>query len=98
MNCKHTPKDPIAAFVHVCKHCGQDIDYEHCKTCDGTGSVRDRDGGLYECRRCKGSGVKRWVEISPPSPDKPSPKPKADSSPDCTVARCADGSTSSDGH
>ena len=38
-------------------------------------------------------GVKRWVAISPPSPDKPSPKPKADSSPDCTVARCAGEST-----
>lgn len=38
-------------------------------------------------------GVKRWVEISPPSPDKPSPTPKADSSPDCTVAHCAGEST-----
>lgn len=38
-------------------------------------------------------GVKRWVEISPPSPDTPSPTPKADSSPDCTDARCAGEST-----
>lgn len=31
-------------------------------------------------------------------PDKPSPKPKADSSPDCTVSRSSDGSTSNGGH
>ena len=93
MTCTHQPKDPIAAFVHTCKHCGQDIETQHCETCDGTGSIRDRDGRLYECRHCEGTGVKRWVLISPPSPDKPFPKPTADSSPDCTVARCAGEST-----
>lgn len=54
--CTHEPKDPIAAFAHVCKHCGKDIEPQHCKTCDGTGSIRDR-----ECRRCGGTGVKRWI-------------------------------------
>lgn len=56
MTCTHQPKDPIAAFAHVCKHCGRDIEPQHCKTCDGTGSIRDR-----ECRRCNGTGVKRWI-------------------------------------
>lgn len=60
MNCKHEPTDPIAAFAHVCKHCGQLIEPSDCKRCHGSGGVKDRDGGLYECPKCKGSGVKRW--------------------------------------
>lgn len=60
--CTHEPKDLIAAFTHTCKHCGKDIEPQHCAKCDGTGSIRDRDGGLYECRRCGGTGVKRLEE------------------------------------
>lgn len=65
MTCKHEPKDPIAEFAHVCKHCGQDIEVVHCKKCDGTGSPSD--GGLYECRRCRGTGIERWVICAPTS-------------------------------
>lgn len=61
MTHKHEPVDPIAAFAHACKHCGQLIEAEDCKRCHGSGSVRDRDGGLYECPKCQGTGVKRWI-------------------------------------
>lgn len=64
MTCKHEPRDQIAAFAHVCKHCFKDIEPAQCNKCDGSGSVRDRDGGLYECHKCKGSGVDRWRLLS----------------------------------
>ena len=60
MTCKHEPKDPIAAFAHVCKHCLKDIEAAQCKKCDGSGSISDRDGGRCECPKCRGTGVKKW--------------------------------------
>ena len=61
MTCKHEPKDPIAAFAHECKHCGQLIEPDACKRCDGFGMIRLREIGVWRaCPKCNGSGVKRW--------------------------------------
>lgn len=50
----HEPDGPIAPFAHTCKHCGELIEAEHCKACDGIG---------LDCPTCKNTGVARWVLI-----------------------------------
>ena len=60
MTCKHEPIHPIATFAHTCKHCFQLIEPDACKRCDGSGGVKNREGGLYECPKCKGTGFNGW--------------------------------------
>lgn len=57
MVCRHEPRDPIAAFVHVCRHCGVPIEAEPCPACDGMGLAGTSDA---RCPACKGTGVYRW--------------------------------------
>ena len=57
MACRHEPRDPIAAFVHVCRRCGVPIEAEHCSACDGMGVAGTSDA---RCPACKGTGVARW--------------------------------------
>lgn len=59
---EHEPTEPIAAFEFVCKRCGQLIEAEHCRACDGIGSFASLLG-RFECADCKGTGRKRWVLI-----------------------------------
>lgn len=59
MVCRHEPRDPIAAFVHVCKHCGVPIQSVPCMTCDGMGLSGTSD---RRCPVCKGTGIDRWEE------------------------------------
>lgn len=63
MVCRHAPREPVAAFYYVCKHCHAPIDAVHCKRCDGTG-FRCNDP-LGDCKACKGSGVARWEVAKP---------------------------------
>lgn len=57
MACRHVPRDPIAAFVHVCAHCGAPIEPEFCVCCDGMGLAGTSDA---RCPACKGTGVASW--------------------------------------
>ena len=57
MACRHAPRDPVAAFVHVCKHCGLPIQSVPCMTCDGMGLSGTSD---RRCPVCRGTGIDRW--------------------------------------
>ena len=57
MECRHEPVDPVAAFVHVCKHCGLFIQSAPCIACNGIGLSGTSD---RRCPVCKGAGIDRW--------------------------------------
>lgn len=57
MACRHEPMEPVAAFVHVCKHCGLPIQSVPCMACDGMGLSGTSD---RRCVVCKGSGITGW--------------------------------------
>ena len=61
MACRHEPRDPVAAFVHVCKHCGVPIDYVECAGCRGSGRC---DSGDRRCPVCRGTGIDRWEVVA----------------------------------
>jgi len=54
---RHEPMEPVAAFVHVCKHCGLPIQSVPCMACDGMGLSGTSD---RRCVVCKGTGIDRW--------------------------------------
>ena len=58
--CDHTPRDAIAAFYHVCRHCGLPIAPELCEGCDGTGLASSSGRNPGACPACDGTGVERW--------------------------------------
>jgi RecJ-like exonuclease len=62
--CEHEP-EAISAFWTSCKHCGCELDHIPCKTCDGAGAVNGVLHSTQDCNRCKGTGVKKWVEVKP---------------------------------
>ena len=55
--CRHEPMEPVAAFVHVCKHCGLPIQSLPCVACDGMGLSGTSD---RRCPVCRGTGIDRW--------------------------------------
>ena len=55
--CRHEPIEPVAAFVHVCKHCGLPIQSVPCVACDGMGLSGTSD---RRCPVCRGAGIDRW--------------------------------------
>ena len=57
MDCRHEPRDPVAAFVHVCKRCGVPIQSVPCMACDGIGLAGTSD---RRCPVCRGTGIDRW--------------------------------------
>ena len=57
MACRHEPMETVAAFVHVCKHCGLPIQSVLCIACDGMGLSGTSD---RRCPVCKGTGIDRW--------------------------------------
>ena len=57
MACRHEPRDPVAAFVHVCKRCGVPIEARSCMACDGMGLSGTSD---RRCPVCRGTGIDRW--------------------------------------
>jgi DnaJ-class molecular chaperone len=59
--CVHEPSSPVVAFYHMCKHCGVTIEPVLCKECDGTGALYGIDYKSERCRKCKGSGVRKWI-------------------------------------
>ena len=61
MACRHEPMEPVAAFVHVCRHCGLPIQFVPCIACDGMGLS---ESGLRLCRICKGTGIDRWEAVT----------------------------------
>lgn len=46
----------------TCKHCGALIEATHCPACDGVGNFASLLG-RFECKDCKGTGIKRWAEV-----------------------------------
>ena len=61
MACRHEPMEPVAAFVHVCKHCGVPIEARSCMACDGMGRTYTTD---MRCCVCRGTGIDRWEEAT----------------------------------
>ena len=59
-DCKHEPRDLIAAFYHICRGCGLPIAPMLCEACDGTGDTLAILGCQGECTACSGTGVERW--------------------------------------
>ena len=59
--CRHEPMEPVAAFVHVCKHCGLPIQSVPCIACDGMGLSGTSD---RRCPVCKGTGIDRWEAVT----------------------------------
>lgn len=59
--CRHAPSEPIAAFWFTCKHCGQPIESEPCKACNGVGYFEFTGRGTFVCPVCKCTGVSHWV-------------------------------------
>ena len=57
ITCRHETLDPVAAFVHVCKRCGESIEGRACMTCDGMGLSGTSD---RRCPVCRGTGIDRW--------------------------------------
>ena len=58
--CNHEPRDPIAAFFHICRDCGLPIAPELCEACDGTGAEHGCTHREVDCAKCSGTGVERW--------------------------------------
>lgn len=64
-NHEHEPAEAVAALCHTCKHCGVLIEGESCEECDGYAGHFSMRHAWQDCSTCKGSGVKRWVEVKP---------------------------------
>lgn len=64
MACRHEPRDPIAALVHVCKRCGVPIEARSCMACDGTGRNMDPLSEGMWCKECDRSGIDRWEVVT----------------------------------
>jgi DnaJ-class molecular chaperone len=60
-----TPKETVVGFWRDCAVCGKEIEPVSCKACDGTGAEFGSLHTSRECRRCKGTGVRRWKEATP---------------------------------
>ena len=58
--CKHDPRDLIAAFYHVCRGCGLPIAPVLCEECDGSGLSHPAARNSGPCPACNGTGVERW--------------------------------------
>lgn len=59
--CRHEPMEPVAAFVHVCKHCGVPIESVECSGCHGSARC---DSGDRRCPVCRGTGIDRWEVVT----------------------------------
>lgn len=61
--CGHEPRELIAAFVHVCKHCHQPIERADCKACAGHGDIEGEDGRIETCEECDGTREGEWEVV-----------------------------------
>lgn len=61
MDCRHEPMEPVAEFVHVCKHCGVPIEAADCMSCDGKGILYITE---TSCFMCRGTGIDRWEVVT----------------------------------